>query len=487
MKICMIASEAVPFAKTGGLADIVGSLSKKLSLLEHDVRVVMPRYASISTENLQYLIKDLSVPIRFEQEKCDVLYGYFPNTEIPVYFIEHPAFSKRPGLYGSDGNHPYRDNHYRFALLSRAVFPLCRSIEWIPDILHSHDWQTALVNGYLREYELATEFTHTKAVFTIHNIGYQGIFSKHDLHTTQLSWETCSPENPKKIDIPLNFMKCGILNADAITTVSPTYAKEIQTEEFGHGMEQLLRERGAMLYGILNGVDYGEWDPAHDPHIPQPYTIEDLSGKRKAKTHLQKKLGLPVNEKVPIIGLVSRLAAQKGFYELCDPHRGALKRICNELSVQVVVLGTGEGWIEEEMLNLHEQISNFKVKTTFSDSLAHQIEAGSDLFLMPSRYEPCGLNQIYSLRYGTLPIVRATGGLADTVENYDSKTGEGTGFMFDVLSPESIFHTTEWAVSIWYDHPEHFKQMQIHAMNSHFSWKDSADHYVKLYQRFLDS
>ena len=486
MKICMIASEAVPFAKTGGLADIVNSLSKKLSLLGHDVRVLMPRYASISTENLDPLIDDLSVPIRFEQESCAVLQGYFPNSEVPVYFLEHPVFSKRPGYYGGNGNRPYRDNHYRFALLSRTVFPLCRRLEWIPDILHSHDWQTALVNAYHHELELESEFRHSRSIFTIHNIGYQGIFSKHDVHTTQLSWETCSNEEIR-VEAALNYMKCGILNADAITTVSPTYAKEIQTEEFGHGMEELLKQRSATLFGILNGVDYSEWNPADDPHIPKPFSADDLTGKAAAKAHLQEKVGLPVDETVPLIGLVSRLAAQKGFYELCDPHRGALQRMCREMSVQVVVLGTGEEWIEEELLVLQRQLPNIRVRTTFSDSLAHQIEAGADLFLMPSRYEPCGLNQIYSLRYGTLPIVRETGGLADTVENYDSETGTGTGFMFRDLSPESIFHTTEWAVSVWYEHPEHFRQMQKRAMQCHFSWKDSAAHYVELYEKLLES
>ncbi|MFW5727181.1 MAG: glycogen synthase [Spirochaetia bacterium] len=486
MKIFMIASEAVPFAKTGGLADIVNSLSKKLSLLGHDVRVLMPRYASISTENFVPVTDDLAVPIRFEEEKCGIKQGLLPNSEVPVYFLEHPAFSKRPGYYGSNGSSPYRDNHYRFALLSRSVFPLCRHLDWIPDILHSHDWQAALVTAYQREFELEQEFCQSRSIFTIHNIGYQGIFSKHDLHTTQLSWETCS-KNAAAVDSSLNFMQCGILNADAITTVSPTYAKEIQTEEFGHGMEKLLLQRGASLYGILNGADYDEWDPAHDPHIPQPYSAEDLAGKYAAKAKLQEKLGLPVDDSVPLIGLVSRLAAQKGFYELCDPHRGALQRICREMSVQAVVLGTGEEWIETELLQLQRHLPNLKVKTTFSDSLAHQIEAGSDLFLMPSRYEPCGLNQIYSLRYGTLPIVRETGGLADTVENYDSQSGEGTGFMFRDLSPESIFHTTEWAVSTWYERPEHFRRMQKRAMKRHFSWKDSAAHYVDLYEKLLGS
>ena len=481
MKICMISSESVPYAKTGGLADIVGSLSRKLSQLRHDVRICMPLYASVPTETLTPLTETIEVPIGFGSEQVRILTANLPGSDARVYFIDHPLFSKRPGLYGMHGSHTYRDNHRRFALLSRAVFSLCRKINWIPDILHSHDWQSALVNGYLREYEIYEEFKDTKSIFTIHNIGYQGIFSKHDLHTLQLSWEIFNSREYSS-DGPVNFMKCGILNADAITTVSPRYAEEIQTEEFGHGMESYLKDRSAILHGILNGVDYSEWDPGIDPHIPAHYSADDMSGKKQAKTALQEKFGLPVTDEVPVIGLISRLAEQKGFYELCDPHRGALKRICREMAVQVVVLGTGEGWIEEELLQFQKYLPNLKVLLTFSNSLAHLIEAGSDMFLMPSRYEPCGLNQIYSLRYGTLPIVRNTGGLADTVKNYKTETQEGTGFMFDEISPESIFNTTEWAVSTWYEKPADFKRMQTRAMGEHFSWEDSAQQYIALYR-----
>lgn len=481
MKICMIASEAVPFAKSGGLADVVSALSRRLAQLDQDVRIFLPLYASISTQNLQPAAEELQIPIGFRTETASVFQTKLPGSEVPVYFLSHPVFSQRAGYYGTDGSRPYRDNHFRFALFSRALFEFCRRTAWIPDIIHSHDWQTALVNGFLREFETEGEFKNSKSVFTIHNIGYQGIFSKHDIHSTQLSWETCNPEEPH-YDGSLNCMKCGILNADTVTTVSPTYAREIQTPEFGHGMEKILMERSARLKGILNGVDYSEWDPQNDLHIPLQYGKDKMKGKAEAKRALQEKVGLPVDPSTPLIGLVSRLVLQKGFYELCDPHRGALKRICNEMSVQVVVLGTGEKWIEDELLRLQRHLPNLKVLTTFSDSLAHLIEAGSDLFLMPSRYEPCGLNQIYSLRYGTLPIVRRTGGLADTVENYDPETGEGTGFMFDIISPESIFHTTEWAVSTWYEHPDHFQIMQRRAMEQHFSWRDSAAHYIELYE-----
>lgn len=482
MKICMITSETVPFAKSGGLADVVGALSKKLRLLEHDVRIVMPRYGSINPNQFRLLPEELDVPIGFENEKVRVYQGALPESDVPVYFINHPLFSNRIGYYGDHGSHTYRDNHLRFALFSSAVFPLLRSLDWIPDILHCHDWQSGLVGGYLREFESRGIFKDTGCVFTIHNIGYQGVFSKHDIHTTRLSWETLNPME-HSYESSINFMKCAILNADVVTTVSPTYAEEIKKQEFGHGMERLLKERSAILHGILNGADYTEWDPSRDPHIPVPYTADDLSGKAEARKLLQEKTGLPVRSDVPLIGLVSRLAAQKGFYELCDPHRGALRRICSEMAVQVVVLGTGEKWIEEELHKMSDHLPNLRVITTFSDTLAHLIEAGSDLFLMPSRYEPCGLNQIYSLRYGTLPIVRSTGGLADTVKNYNPETGEGTGFMFDTISPESIFHTTGWAVATWYERPEHFRAMQQRAMKEHFSWTDSAKQYAELYDR----
>lgn len=486
MKICMISSETVPFAKTGGLADITGSLSAELSRLGHDVRICMPLYATIGTGGFEKTATGIRIPIGFGFETVDILSTKLPNSDVSVYFVDHPVFSKRPGLYGNHGSHAYRDNHRRFAILSRAVFALCRRLDWIPDILHSHDWQTAIVNGYLREHETYDGFQNTRSVFTIHNIGYQGVFSKHDLHTLQLSWEAFNPEE-SSTGGSINFMKCGILNADAITTVSPTYAREIQTPEFGHGMEKYLKKRRAILYGILNGADYREWDPATDPHIPSTYSTDDLSGKAKAKAALQEKLGLELRPDLPLIGLISRLAAQKGFYELCDPHRGALKRICQELSVQVVVLGTGEKWIEEELTEFQSLLPNLKAVISFSDALAHLIEAGSDFLLMPSRYEPCGLTQIYSLRYGTLPIVRRTGGLADTVRNYDPVSKEGTGFMFDKISPESIFHTTERAVSMWYEKPADFRLLQKRAMQEHFSWEDSAQQYISLYQGLMES
>ncbi|MFO7849292.1 MAG: glycogen/starch synthase, partial [Spirochaetia bacterium] len=410
MKICMVSSEAVPFIKTGGLADVVSSLSNSLSARGEDVRILLPRFSVVPSANLEK-IGTVSVPMSLGKEDCTIYKKILPDTEIPVYFIDNPVFSERPGLYGRSGSHTYRDNHFRFSLFSRGALELCSYLSWIPDIIHSHDWQAALVHGYLRELRDSADFNRfdkTKTVFTIHNIGYQGEFSKHDIHSIGLKWSTCGTGAPSYGE-SLNFLKTGILNAHAITTVSPSYAEEIRTPELGEGMEKILESRKDSLYGILNGADYKEWDPAHDPYLPAPFSTEDMSGKTLCKRALQEEVGLELREDVPLIGIVSRLAKQKGFYELCDPQRGSLWRICSEMSVQVVVLGTGEDWVEKELIDMAGKLPNLKAFITFSNRLAHLIEGGSDFFLMPSRYEPCGLNQIYSLRYGTLPIVRRTG------------------------------------------------------------------------------
>lgn len=479
----MISSETVPFIKTGGLADVVGALSGSLRETGDDARIVVPRFSVVSPEELTKL-GEIRVEMGFGEENCSIYESEIPGPQVPVYFIDHPIFSERTGLYGGSGSHTYRDNHFRFALFSRAVLELCRFLSWTPEIFHSHDWQAAPVNAYLHTSPYNEVFAHSKSVFTIHNIGYQGIFSKHDIHSIGLSRRFFSDE-PARYGESLNFLKAGILNADAVTTVSPTYAKEIQTPEYGEGLDPLLVRRKDSLYGILNGVDYHQWDPVGDPHIPTPYTVDNIAGKKESKRFLQEEFGLEQRADTPLIGIVSRLARQKGFYELCYPERGSLWRICSEMSVQVVVLGTGEDWIERELVEKSNTYPNLKAFITFSNRLAHLIEAGSDLFLMPSRYEPCGLNQIYSLRYGTLPIVRRTGGLADTVENYDSQTGTGTGFVFDDLTPESIYGTTEWAISTWYEAPAHFTEMQKRAMRKHYSWKDSSKSYRELYDTLL--
>lgn len=476
----MITSEAVPFAKTGGLADVVSALSVQLKKDGHDVRVLMPRYYSINKDDLKKHEAPLGIPVSFAQAWAAVYEGNLPDSDVPVYFLDNERLYGRDGVYGEGGG-AYIDNCERFTVLSRAAFQLCKALDWYPDIMHAHDWPTAIVPMYLNTWEKDTRFANTSSVLTIHNLGYQGWFPKEDIHFLQIPWEMFHETGLEFYD-SINFLKAGIKNADIITTVSPTYAKEIQTEEYGCMLEQILASRKGDLYGILNGIDYKEWSPKTDKFLPYKFSKSNLTGKAKMKELLQERVGLEVNDKVPLVGIVSRLVQQKGFGALCGPSYGKLFNILSDMEVQFVVLGTGDKWCEDELHNLASRLPNLKVITSFNNELAHWIEAGSDFFLMPSEYEPCGLNQMYSLSYGTLPIVRRTGGLADTVENYNQEKGTGTGFVFDDLTPQAIYDVVGWAVWTWYNKPAHIKKMRKAAMEQSFSWENSAAEYVKLYQ-----
>ncbi|MDA3810651.1 MAG: glycogen/starch synthase [Spirochaetaceae bacterium] len=475
-KILMISSEAVPYAKTGGLADMVSALSLNLIKKGHDVRIVLPRYYSIDKSKLKKIKTPLGIPTG-EGEKWTAVYKDLLNGEVPVYFIDHDGLFGRPGIYGPDGSKSFDDNAERFNLLCRGAFQLCRMIDWIPDVMHCHDWSAGLVPLYLNTIEFNNEFKKTSSVFTIHNIGYQGIFSSKETIHTGL-YEKASMLH--KGD--MNFLKCAIDQSNIISTVSKTYAKEIQSETFGEGLEHLLDYRKFDLFGILNGVDYSEWNPETDKYIsPLNYSSSNMKNKSLIKEQLQKEAGLEVDSRKPLIGIVSRLADQKGFKELCEPFYGCLASLCRYIDLQFVILGTGEKWCEEELNRLDSTLPNLTAWTAFDNKKAHLIEAGSDFFLMPSRYEPCGLNQLYSLRYGTLPIVRNTGGLADTVKNYNEKTGSGTGFTFNDLTPEAIYNVVGWAVWAWYNRKEHISKMQENAMNEDFSWDKSIIEYERIY------
>lgn len=481
----MVSSEAVPLAKSGGLGDVVSALSAELKERGHDVRIVLPRYYSISKDGLTAHSAPLGVPVGFKEEWCGVYETRLPGTDVPVYLLDHEALFGRAGIYGDPGGGEYPDNAKRFTLLSRGAFQLCRYLEWIPDVLHGHDWPAALVPVYLNTWEREREFKNTAGVLTVHNLGYQGIFQKTDIHLTQFRWEHFHNSGFEFYD-NLNFLQAGLKNADIITTVSPTYSKEIQTAEFGFDMDGILRVRKNDLFGVLNGIDYEVWNPEKDPHLPANYSADDMSGKDTAKDKLQGKCGLLRDPNIPVIGMVTRLADQKGIGDLCGPGHGSLYSICSDFAVQVVIVGTGEKWCEEELKNLEGRLDNLKVFLAFDNALAHLVEGGSDFFLMPSRYEPCGLNQMYSLRYGTLPIVRRTGGLADTVENYDQFTGVGTGFIFDELSPRSIYDTAGWAVWAWFNRRKHIMEMRKRAMGKRFTWEKSAERYAELYRWALD-
>lgn len=477
-KILMVTSEAVPFAKTGGLADVVSALSAELRKQGHDVKILMPRYYNIDRSSLSSIESPLGIPMAYGDEWTKVYHTTLPETDVPVYFLDHENLYGRDGIYGPTPDSEFSDNSVRYSVLSKASFQFCKMMEWYPDVMHCHDWPTALVPALLYNSDVSPEFHKTASVLTIHNLGYQGWFPYDDIDLAGLDRNLNS--SPDSI---LNLLRTGIMKADILTTVSPTYSWEIQTENYGYYLDYVLRQRKHDLFGILNGCDYTYWDPSSDPHImPHNYDVNNMEGKQYLKRRLQEKSGFPVDPDIPVIGMVTRLVDQKGIGPLCGPGHGSLFNLCHNLDVQVVIVGTGDSWCESELRELDRKLPNFHFFNEFNNKLAHLVEAGSDFFLMPSKYEPCGLNQMYSLRYGTLPIVRNTGGLADTVETYNEETGEGTGFIFNDLTPEAIYNTTAWAVWAWYNKKEHIEKMQEKAMEKRFSWEDSAEKYSEVYQ-----
>lgn len=481
MNVLMVSSEATPFAKSGGLADAVSALTRSLRRAGHDVRLVLPRYYSVDKASLEHLPGPLGVPMGAGEEWASVHATVLPGCDAPVYFIDHEGFFGREGIYGSKAETDYADNPRRFSFFSRAVFQLCRKLGWYPDVMHAHDWPSALVPVYRRWTETGPEFSRCATVLTIHNLGYQGVYPKQAYPYFGLPWSLFHDSGLEFYD-SINMLKAGLSCADMLSTVSPTYAREIQMPELGCSLDGLLRARSARLVGILNGVDLGEWNPADDRYLPATYSAGDMAGKAVCKRALQEEFGLPPDAGKPLIGMVSRLTDQKGVGELFGPAYGCAAPLCRDMDIQFVVQGSGDDWCEAELASISSRVSNFKAKIGYSERLAHLIEAGSDFFMMPSRYEPCGLNQMYSLRYGTLPIVHRTGGLADTVSNYDQDTGAGTGFMLDQLSPRAVYDTTGWAVWAWYNRPEHMKAMRERAMKQEFSWDRSAREYVSLYE-----
>jgi starch synthase len=489
MKILMASSEAHPYAKTGGLADMVSALSIALAKLGHDVRIVLPRYYSIDRAGLEPLEGAMGVPLGDREEWCAVYQADLPGSgkhPVPVYFIDHEQFFGREGIYGTPWEPDFLDNPRRFMFFSRAVFQLCRKTGWFPQILHSHDWPAAMANVYLKFWERPLgeegEFAKTSSVLTIHNLGYQGIYGKDNYPYGGLGWDVFYNAGFEDWDM-MNLLKAGLYSADKLNTVSPHYAEETKTQAHGFRLDGVLRYRSADYSGILNGIDTSVWNPAKDDWIPQKYDASSFrEGKARAKEALQRELGLPVDNETPLIGMVTRLTGQKGVGQLFGPGHGSAWSICQDMKLQFALLGSGESWCEEEARSLASRLPNFKCRIGYREDLSHLIEAGSDFFLMPSLYEPCGLNQMYSLVYGALPIVRNTGGLTDTVENYNQETGEGTGFMFDDLNPQAIYNTVGWAVWAWYNQRPRIEAMRLRGMNKDFSWERSAKKYIELYK-----
>jgi starch synthase len=477
LKVLFVSSECAPFAKTGGLADVAGALPKALRVAGMDARVVMPLYRGIPWNQLEILEGTLSVPIGHGSSHGRVRLGRLPRSDVPVYFLEHHGYYDRAFLYGS-ATDAYPDNLERFVYLSRGALQLCNALGWYPDIVHANDWQTALVPVYINTLEWARPLHGAASIYTIHNLAYQGVADREALFVTGLGPEH---DNAKEFEHfgTLNLTKAALMHATLLTTVSPTYADEIKTPDCGYGLDGVLRDRSDDLVGIVNGIDTGEWSPATDPHLPARFSASDLRGKAICKAELQREAGLPVRPELPLVGLVARLAPQKGIDVLAQ----ALHRIL-DLDLQFVLLGTGDPEAESFFAQVaDERGDRFCAWLHFDNGRAHRIEAGSDFFLMPSRFEPCGLNQLYSLAYGTLPIVRATGGLADTVRSYSEPTGRGTGFSFGDLTPGALFDTVGWAVSTWYNRPHHIEAMRSEAMAEDFSWQHAAKEYERVYLR----
>ena len=445
MQIVFVASECVPFSKTGGLADVVGALPGALAALGHQVSVFLPRYRQTKLTDAQTVVRSITVPFDDRYRFCSVL-TIGAHAGVRFYFVEYPPFFDRDALYGTSAG-DYPDNAERFALFCRAVLEATK-ILGVPQLFHCHDWQSALLPVLLHtQYEEDPAFREVATVLTIHNIGYQGLFAPDTLALLTLPWDLFTIDKMEFFG-QVNFLKGALAYSDFVTTVSKKYAQEIQTSEFGFGLEGVLRDRSATVAGILNGVDYNEWGPQVDKYTIAKYSPGDLSGKAACKQDLLAAFGMATADpRVPVIGIVSRFAAQKGF----DLIAQIMERLARE-EVIVVALGNGDKTYEEMFLRLNKQFpKKIAVKVAYDNAIAHKIEAGSDMFLMPSRYEPCGLNQIYSLKYGTVPIVRATGGLDDTIEPWDSRTGKGTGFKFTEYSGESLLLTIREALRAFHD------------------------------------
>ena len=482
LRVLFVTPEAVPFAKTGGLADVAGSLPKFLQKIGCELKLVMPYYRMVKKSGfpIQYLGNEIEIPIGDEILRAEIYQGYL-NHDIPIYFIGRDEFFDREYLYSTPKG-DYFDNAERFIFFSKTVPTLCQHIGFSPDIIHHHEWQTGLIPAYLKSiYRNDPLFYPTAVVFTIHNIAYQGLFKKEKFWLTRLPMEMYNPEGIEFWE-RINFMKAGIVYADVINTVSKKYSEEIQTSEYGYGLEGILKKREEDLYGIVNGVDYQEWDPSHDPQLIVGYDLNHLSGKRECKKDLLKELNLPLSlESSPLLGMISRLADQKGFDLLVE----ILEELFT-LDIGFVLLGTGEQKYHDLFTQVAQKYpQKAGIRIAYDDRLAHKIEAGADLFLMPSKYEPCGLNQIYSLKYGTIPIVRATGGLDDTIMNYDPTTRRGNGFKFIRYDAKEFLNQIKVAIG-FYSQPEHWKELVHNAMTSDFSWQRSAEAYLQLYRKALE-
>ena len=479
MKIAMIASEAVPFAKTGGLADVLGTLTTALERLGHELSLIVPAYrcALRSEFHVRELPHECSVAVGDRQEKVSVLHSTIGKA-ISVYLIRADRYYDRQHLYGSPAG-DYPDNAERFTFFCRAALEILRI--YPVDIVHAHDWQAALALVFLKtQGDRYPEVAAAKTLLTIHNLGFQGLFAQSDWHFLNLDDGYFTPQFLEFYG-KINFLKGGLIFADKLTTVSPTYAQEIMTSEQGFGLEGVVRQRASDLVGILNGVDYDQWNPWTDPYLEHHRGENNLTVKQNSKKHLRQLLGLAEIADTPVIAMISRLASQKGFDLVESIFDLLMKR-----RLQFALLGSGDLRYAEFFRGAAKRYpTRIAVRIGFDELLAHRMEAGADLFLMPSLYEPCGLNQMYSLKYGTIPIVRAVGGLKDTVQDYDPEVESGTGFVFEPYDAEAMLDAIDRGLAAYHD-KRAWPEIQRRAMAMDFSWDRSAQAYSNLYQRLLD-
>jgi len=477
LEIVFAASEALPYSKTGGLADVIGALSAALAQKGLTLTVFLPLYGQIDREaySLRSISKEIVVPISDRNEKGKLYRG--AQEGVVFYFIEHERYFNRLGYYGTDEG-DYIDNAERFVFFSRGVLEGLKILGLRPDVLHCHDWHTALIPLYLKHI-YPMDFPNTSTLFTIHNLGYQGVFWHYDWHLLNLPWDYFNPDALEFFG-KINLLKAGLFFADRLSTVSSKYAKEIQTPEKGQGLDGVLSKRKNDLIGILNGIDTKEWDPEHDPHIASHYNKDHLAGKSNCKEAIQKELGLPVNKEIPLFGMITRLVAHKGI----DLLTSLLEKIMT-LRIHLVILGNGEKQYENVLLACARRFpEKMAVKVVYDPALAHRIEAGADLFLMPSQYEPCGLTQMMSLRYGTVPIVHATGGLDDSIHSFHPPSGRGNGFKFKTYSKTAFLRQIQKSISLFRDKKK-WRTLMRNGMSGDYSWDASADAYLRLYQELV--
>jgi starch synthase len=477
MHIVFAASECVPYAKTGGIADVVGALPPEVAQLGHKVTVYLPLYKQVRQrlQDAKTVVRSLTIPFEYYNRFVSIVDGG-EQRGVQYYFVVCPELFDREWLYATPTG-DYWDNWERFGLFARAVLEATKLLG-VPDIFHVHDWQASMLPIYLRTvYYFDPVLRSCGVVLTLHNVGYQGWFPPTTTERLLLPWDIFTVDRVEQYDT-FNFLKGGIVYADALTTVSHKYAEEIQTAEFGHQLEGVLHNRARDLHGILNGVDYDHWNPENDHNIAAHYTIDNLEGKAACRKDLLHAFGVEqVEDSTPVVGIVSRFATQKGF--------DLITQIADTLAQEdlvLVALGTGEPYYENLMREIgHRHPNKFAIRVQYNDSLAHKIEAAPDIFLMPSRYEPCGLNQIYSLKYGTVPVVRATGGLDDTIQEWDESTGTGTGFKFWNYHSGDFLDCLRRALAL-FPKKESWHQLMRNGMEKDFSWKKPALEYVKVYE-----